>query len=412
MMRKRFLLILSFLLLLSCVSCGAPEESSSDTPANSSAVTINVYNWGQYISDGSDGCIDVNAAFTEATGIQVNYMTFETNESLYTKLKTGGSTYDVIIPSDYMVSRLIAEDMLEPLNFDNIPNYQYIDEEFKNTAYDPDNVYSVPYTWGSVGIIYNTKYVDEVTSWDSLWDERYAGKILMFDNPRDAFALAELMLGYSLNTEDYDKLQDAAELLKKQKPVVQAYVMDQIYDKMTGEEAWIAPYYAGDYFYMVDENEDLAFCFPEEGFNTFIDAMCIPKGAPNKAAAEAYINFLCDPEIAGQNMDYVGYSTPLSAAKEYMDPDMATSEVSYPSAETLERGERFLALSDLATQQMDALWLEVKIDGDITGHLITGAIVLAVIAALLIFLRIYKWKRLAVRRARKKAEQSNLNKGG
>lgn len=366
-------------------------------------VTINVYNWGQYISDGSDGYLDVNAAFTEATGIEVNYMTFDTNESLYTKLKTGGSTYDVIIPSDYMIARLIAEDMLEPLDFDHIPNYQYVDEEFKNTAYDPDNTYSVPYTWGAVGIIYNTKYVDEVTSWESLWDTQYADKILMFDNPRDAFAIAQLRLGYSLNSEDFDEFQAAAALLKEQKPVVQSYVMDQIFDKMEHEEAWIAPYYAGDYLTMVQENDALAFCYPEEGFNVFIDAMCIPKGAPNKAAAEAYINFLCSPEISGQNLEYLGYSTPISAAKQYMDPEVASSEVAYPSSDVLARGESFLALSDESTQEMDSLWLEVKTDGNITGYLIAGAAAILVIVGLVLFVTMRKRKRMAVRKARKKS---------
>ena len=186
--------------------------------------------------------------------------------------------------------------------------------------------------------------------------------------------------------------------------------MDQIYDKMTGEEAWIAPYYAGDFLFMLEENEDLAFVLPEEGFNIFIDSMCIPKGSPNKDAAEAYINFLCDPEIAGQNMDYVGYSTPLSAAKEYMDPELAESEIAYPSTEVLARGESYLALSDLATQQMDALWLEVKIDGNITGHLITGGIIIAIIAAVMLFFHLRKMKRTAVRRARKKAALANQKK--
>lgn len=397
--------MLSCMMAVGCLAVSIPTASAVEDP-----VTINVYNWGQYISDGSDGYLDVNAAFTAATGIKVNYMTFDSNESLYTKLKTGGSTFDVIIPSDYMVARLIEEDMLEPLDFDNIPNYRYIDEEFKNTSFDPTNTYSVPYTWGTVGLIYNTKYVDEITSWNALWDERYSGKILMFDNPRDAFGIAELMLGYSLNTEDYELLKDASELLKVQKPVVQAYVMDQIYDKMTGEEAWIAPYYAGDFLFMQEENEALAFVLPEEGFNIFIDSMCIPKGSANKDAAEAYINFLCDPEIAGQNMDYVGYSTPLSAAKEYMDPELAESEIAYPSSEVLARGESYLALTDLATQQMDALWLEVKIDGNITGHLITGVIVIAVIAAIMLFFHIRKMKRTAVRRARKKAALANQKK--
>lgn len=405
MKKKFFPLFLSLLLTAGCFAGSLPTAYAAEAP-----VTINVYNWGQYISDGSDGYLDVNAAFTEATGIKVNYMTFDSNESLYTKLKTGGSTFDVIIPSDYMVARLIEEDMLEPLNFDNIPNYRYIDEEFKGTSFDPTNTYSVPYTWGTVGLIYNTKYVDEVTSWNALWDSRYTGKILMFDNPRDAFGIAELILGYSLNTEDYSLLQNAAELLKEQKPVVQAYVMDQIYDKMTGEEAWIAPYYAGDFLFMQEENEDLAFVLPDEGFNIFIDSMCIPKGSSNKAAAEAYINFLCDPEIAGQNMDYVGYSTPLSAAKEHMDPELAESEIAYPSTEILARGESYLALSDLATQQADALWLEVKIDGNITGHLITGGIVIAVIAAVMLFFHLRKLKRTAARRARKKAARANQNK--
>ena len=250
------------------------------TPASAagSDVTINVYNWGQYISDGTDGYIDVNAAFTEATGIKVNYMTFDTNESLYTKLKTGGSTYDIIIPSDYMAGRLIAEGLVQEIDFGNIPNYAYIDEAYKNTAYDPDNRYSVPYTWGTTGVIYNTKYVDpaDIGGWDLLWNSKYAGKILMFDNNRDAFAIAESSLGYSLNTTSESELRACSELLAHQKPVIQQYVMDQIYDKMIGEEAWIAPYYAGDFLVMQEENEDLEFYFPEEGFNLFIDCMMIP----------------------------------------------------------------------------------------------------------------------------------------
>lgn len=393
---KRFLSTLLATLLLSTLL---------PTPAMAADhVSINVYNWGQYISDGSDGYLDVNAAFTEATGIEVNYMTFDSNESMYTKLKTGGSTYDVIIPSDYMVGRLIAEDMLEPLDFNNIPNYQYIDPAFQNTAYDPDNLYSVPYTWGAVGIIYNTKYVDEVTSWAALWDERYAGKILMFDNPRDAFAIAQFRLGFSVNDENDDQYQAAALLLREQKPVVQDHVMDQIFDKMEHEEAWIAPYYAGDYLMMVQENDALAFCYPSEGFNVFIDAMCIPKGAPHKAAAEAYINFLCSPEISGQNLEYLGYSAPSSAARAFMDPDVAQNEVAYPSEETLARGQSFLPLSDDATQLLDSLWLEVKTSGDISGYLVGFGVAAAVIAVLCLTVSLRKRKRMAVRIARKKRE--------
>ena len=360
--------------------------------------TINVYNWGQYISDGTDGSLDVIAAFEEETGIKVKYVTFDSNETMYTKLKTGGSSYDVIIPSDYMVGRLIAEDMLEPLNFDNIPNYQYVDESFRNTAYDPDNLYSVPYTWGTVGLIYNSKYVDNVTGWSSLWDPQYAGKILMFDNCRDAFAIAELRLGYSINSSDPAEYQEAANLLQQQKPYVQQYVMDQIFSKMEREEAWLAPYYAGDYLTMVEENPDLSFCLPEEGFNMFIDAMCIPKGCTNKEGAEAFINFLCDPEISGRNMDYLGYSTPISAAKEYMDPEVANDPVAYPDAEALSRGSSFLALPTESTQLMDSLWLTVKTAGGNTSfYLWSSSAVLILVVGLLTIAKIRKKRRIARR---------------
>ncbi len=337
--------------ILALSGCG-----SSDT------VTINVYNWGLNIADGSDGYIDVIAKFEEAyPNIKVNYTTYESNEDLYNKLVTGGVSYDVIIPSDYMIARLIDEGYLQELNFDNIPNYELVDDTFKNQSYDPENKYSVPYTWGTVGIIYNTKYVDEadVGSWDLLWNEKYAGNILMFGNPRDAFAVAEARLGYSFNTEDPDELQAAADLLKEQKPLVQQYVMDQVYDAMDNEEAWIATYYAGDCMLMMQENEDLAFYLPEEeSFNTFIDAMCIPTCAEHKEEAETFINFLCEPEISGGNMDYIGYGTPVSAAKDYMDPEMANDPVAYPDAETLKRGEAFGMLSVEAQQLMDKLWLE------------------------------------------------------
>jgi len=364
---------------------------------------INVYNWGQYISDGSDGFIDVNKAFTEATGIKVNYMTFDSNESMYTKLKTGGSTYDVIIPSDYMVGKLIAEDMLLPLNFDNIPNYQYIDEAYKNTSFDPDNLYSVPYTWGTVGVIYNSRYVDEadIGSWDLLWNEKYAGKILMFDNPRDAFAIAEARLGYSLNTGDEAALTECAELLIGQKFLVQSYVMDQIYDKMVRGEALIAPYYAGDYLQMSDENEDLAFYFPEEGFNFFIDAMCIPSCCTDKEGAEAYINFLCSPEVCGENLSYLGYSVPETAAKEYVETESTQADIAYPSPDILARGEAYLALDQQSNQVMDKLWLSVKTAGGVgTGPIVSMCVFAAAIAAWLIF-RTARDKRRKARRCMK-----------
>ena len=330
----------------------------------SEQVTINVYNWGQYISDGSDDTLDVIAAFEEAyPNIKVNYSTYDSNEIMYAKLANGGITVDVIIPSDYMIGRLIHEDMLLELDFDNIPNYQYIDENFKNTSYDPQNKYSVPYTWGTVGLLYNTKYVDEadVTGWELLWNEKYTGKILTFGNSRDAFGVTQYLLGYDVNSTDKAELQKCAEKLKEQKPVLQNYVMDEIFAIMENEEAWIAPYYAGDCLTMMDNNPDLDFYLPEDqGFNLFIDAMCIPKCASQKEAAETFINFLCEPEIAAGNMEWIGYGTPLSAAKEYMDPEILEDPVTYPSQEVLANGTSFAYLPDEITRYVEELFMKVR----------------------------------------------------
>jgi len=333
-------------------------------PHTQEQITLNVYNWGQYIADGSDDSMEVIAEFEKRyPHIKVNYSTYDSNEIMYSKLSNGGITVDVIIPSDYMIARLISEDMLLPLNFDNIPNYQYIDENFRNTAYDPENIYSVPYTWGTVGILYNTKYVDEadVTGWELLWNEKYTGKTLMFGNSRDAFGIAQFMLGYDINTTDKAQLDQCAELLKKQKPVLQQYVMDEIFAIMQNEEAWIAPYYAGDCLTMMGENENLDFYLPEDqGFNMFIDAMCIPTCAREKEAAELFINFLCDPEIAGANMDWICYGTPLSAAKEFIDPEMVNDPVTYPNEEALVNGSSFAYLPEDISRYMESLFMEVR----------------------------------------------------
>lgn len=356
-MKKVICVVLSVLLAVSCLAglsgCGSSKKT-----------TLYVYNWGQYISEGDDGSLDVIAAFEEAyPNIRVQYSTYDSNEIMYSKLANGGITVDVIIPSDYMIGRMVQEGMLEELNFDNIPNYQYIDDSFKNTSYDPENKYSVPYTWGTVGIIYNTKYVDEadVTGWELLWNEKYAGKILMFDNSRDAFGIAEYLLGYDVNTTDETELQACAAKLAEQKPVVQQYVMDQIFDAMENEEAWIAPYYAGDYLTMVEENPDLAFYRPTaQGYNMFIDAMCIPTCCQEKEAAEAFINFLCSPEISSANMAFLGYSVPSTAAKELMDPEVAGSEVAYPDADTLTTGTSFNFLPEETSRYMESLFMEVR----------------------------------------------------
>ena len=332
--------------------------------ARQDTVTLNVQNWGQNIADGSDDTMDIIAEFERRyPNIKVNYSTYDSNEVLYTKLNMGGTPVDVIIPSDYMIARMIGEDMLLELDFENIPNYQYIDEAYRNTDYDPENKYSVPYTWGTVGIVYNTKYVDpaDVTGWELLWNAEYAGKILMFDNSRDAFGIAQYMLGYDVNTTDKAQLEKCADLLRQQKPLVQAYVMDQIYSSMINEEAWIAPYYAGDIMCMMDENEDLAFYLPEnQNFNRFIDAMCIPTCAEEKEAAELFINFMCDPEISGANMDYICYASPISEAKNFMDESLAENPVIYPEESVLERGQGFQFLPEDISRYMESLFMQVR----------------------------------------------------
>ncbi len=359
-------------------------------------VVLNVYNWGMNIADGTDDTMDIIAEFEERTGIKVNYSTYESNEVLYSKLKNGGISVDVIIPSDYMIERMIKENMLLPLDFGNIPNFSYVDEQFRNPAFDPENKYSVPYTWGTLGILYNTKYVSEedVTGWELLWNEKYAGKILMIDNPRDAFGIAQYKLGYSVNTTDKSELQKCADELAKQRPLVQQYVMDQIYATMQNEEAYIAPYYAGDCMLMMEENENLAFYLPEhQGFNLFTDAMCIPTCCEEKEAAELFINFLCDPEISGANMDYICYGSPISAAKDYMEDYLADSEIVYPSEEVLEHGSAYGYVPEDTTRFVEGLYQQATKTGSddpedsgqsILPIVIVGAIVCGTATALLL----------------------------
>ncbi len=358
---RKVLSLIMLLALLSALLCGCGDEGVS----SGDKITLNIYNWGQYISDGSEDSLDVIAAFEEAyPWIDVNYSTFDSNEVMYTKIAAGGITVDLIIPSDYMIARMIQEGMLLELDKSNIPNYQYVDKDLRGQPYDPEDKYSVPYAWGTVGIIYNTKYVDEedVIGWDLLWNEKYDDKILMFDNSRDAFGIAALKLGYDLNTTDETELQHCADELAKQKPLVQQYVMDQIFDLMENEEAWIAPYYAGDYVVMAEENEDLAFYLPqEEGFNRFVDAMCIPTCAQQKEAAELFINFVCDPQIAAANMEWIAYSTPISEARQYMDPEMANDPVAYPPAEILAHGTSYNYLPPSVSRYVESLFMIVRI---------------------------------------------------
>ena len=324
-------------------------------------VTLNVYNWGEYISNGSDDSVDVVDAFQKLTGIHVNYTTFDSNESLYAKLKSGAADYDVIIPSDYMVAKMISEGMLAKLNFDNIPNFQNIDEVYRNADYDPANEYTVPYMLCTTGIIYNTTMVDQApTSWADLWDEQYADNILMFNNSRDAYAIAAFKAGKSINPESTEEVDEVVEELKAQKPLVQAYVMDEIFDKMIGGEAAIGVYYSGDAITMIDDNPDLAWVFPEEGSVLSVDSMCVPATSENQEAAEMFINFMCEVDVGKANAEYIGYTTPMQAVWEVLDEDLKYSEIAFPSEEIEAKEKVFTALSDDVNSELDVKWSEMK----------------------------------------------------
>lgn len=400
-MKRLTALAFALMLILSCL----PLTAAAEAPAYSDSVDwdkfrgkdieINVYNWGEYISidEGEEGDFDTNAEFERLTGIKVNYTTFASNEELYAKLKNGGFTYDVIIPSDYMIGRLINEDMLLPLDFDNIPNVKYIDSTL-DQSYDPERQYSVPYTWGYVGLIYNTTMVDEdddVESWDILWNEKYANNILMFNNSRDAFAIALFRNGCSVNTTDEDELKDAAADLKEQKPLVQSYVMDEIFDKMIGGEAALAPYYAGDAVTMMADNPDLAFAIPKEGTNRFVDAMCIPKGAVHKEAAEMYINFMCETRTAYANIDYICYSTPHTEAYKLLSDEIKNDTRYYPGEALPKTAEVFQALPQKTTRSIDSMWTDIMTNTATSPWL--TPIFLAASLGIIIFLNVRRGKK-------------------
>lgn len=324
--------------------------------------SINVFNWGEYISDGSEGTIDVNKAFEKLTGVKVNYLFFDSNESMYTKLKGGGVSYDIVIPSDYMIAKMINEDMLLKLDFSKLDNYHYIANQYKDLYFDPNNEYSVPYNVGMVGVIYNTTVVKETpTSWSLLWDEKYKNNILTFNNPRDAFGTAQKLLGISFNTTDENEWCAAAEALKEQKKVLKSYVMDEIYDKMEIGEAAIAPYYAGDFLSMYDNNPDLAFFYPKEGTNIFVDSACIPKSSKNYEAALMYINFLLEPEIALANAEYICYASPNTSVIENEEYTYYKNEILYPEEENTPPTEFYYDMDEKTKKLYESLWEDVKL---------------------------------------------------
>lgn len=329
---------------------------------------VNVCSWGEYIDE------NLITQFEEETGIRVNYQTAESNEALYSLIKMGGADFDVIVPSDYMIARLIEEDMLAELDYDNIPNFDLIDDTYKHLSYDPENKYTVPYTWGALGIIYNTAMVSEpITSWSAMFDPQYAGQVLMINNSRDAIGAALLSLGYSLNTTDESQLEEAFNLIKQAKDngVYQAFVMDEVFGKMEGGNAAIAMYYAGDYLTMLENNEDLAFVIPEEGSNWFVDAMCVLKSSQHKDEAEEWINFIASTDANLANMDYIWYASPnAEALEEYpayyqevndeeLDPELY--EIMAPSEETLARCELYENLPKATLRLYDSLWTRLGI---------------------------------------------------
>ena len=401
-------------LLLVCILVAICAGAFSSCEKADETLTLYVYNWGEYISDGSDESVDTNAEFEkyckEVLGItvKVNYSTFASNESMYSKVSSGSTKYDVIIPSDYMIERMIKEDMLEPLDLSKIPNYQYIDESFKgeNIYYEcgSEELYSVPYFYGMIGVIYNTSIVDEndeqIGSWDLMWDEQYKGDILQFNNSRDAFGTAQYKLGLDVNNEDEAQWRLALDELLEQKKIVQGYVMDEIFNKMQSGSAAIAAYYAGDYLSMYENNEDLAFFYPQEGTNSYIDAMCIPKNAQNKDLAHEYINFMCSHDIAMANALYTYYASPVTTVVE--DPEYQDEmgeyaiDILYNQADDVP-SQAYLNLSADALAMQNVLWEELKAKSSIGNGIYIGCgVILGVLAVIGIYQLVKKrrWSKL------------------
>ena len=382
-MKKRFmtLLMLALFCLLVPLLCSCEDRES---------VTLYVYNWGEYISDGSEGSLDVNAAFAEwyentyGVRVKVNYSTYSSNEDMYAKLSSGAANYDIVVPSDYMIARMIDEGLLRPLTMSNIPNVQYIDYAamFGGDApyYDPTNAYSVPYTYGTVGIIYNKTMVDEADlgTWNVMWDEKYTGNVLQFNNSRDAFATALFKLGYSVNTESEEQWREALALLMQQKPIVQGYVMDEIFNKMENGSAAIAPYYAGDFFTMYADNEDLGFSYPKEGTNVFVDAMCVPASSQNPEIAERYINFMLTREAAIANAEYMCYACPNTLVVNDPEYQAYMTDV-HPDALEILYGttdlklEFYQNLPEERLMLLNSLWEDLKIESPINTAIIVMA---------------------------------------
>jgi len=336
--------------------CGLTLTLLSGCAKDDGQVVLNVYNWGDYIDE------DILDTFESETGIKVNYETFATNEEMYTKIKRGGTNYDIAIPSDYMIEKMITEDMLEPINLDKIPNYANIDDQFKNLAFDPDNAYSVPYFWGTVGIIYNTNIIkEEIDSWDVLWDEKYKDQFTMIDSQRDSIMVALKKLGYSMNTRSLDELNAAKEALIEQKPLVLAYAGDNVKDMLISEEAAMAVVWSGEASTVIQAYDYFKYALPKEGSNKWFDNVVIPKGSEHVDAAHQFIDFLCRGDIGYLNADYVGYATCNTETMKLLDPALMGTTYAYPDKALLENFEVFLDPGDFV-EAYDRAWTEIKAD--------------------------------------------------
>ena len=357
-MKKVLSALLSAVVAVSAAACfsGCGGEGGKEDKGE-----VNVYNWGEYIADGQDGLMDVIDEFEKETGIKVNYTTYETNEELYNMLKSSNVSYDVIVPSDYMVTKLIDENMLQELDFNNIPNYKNIEDRFKKLSCDPDGKFTVCYNWGVTAMVYDkTKVKTKPDSWEALWDESLKGDILMINNSRDAMAIAMQTLGINPANCTKTDVDKAAEKLKAQKPLLKKYVMDQVFTEMESSQAAIAPYYAGDIAAMMEENEDLDYAFPKDGSNLFYDAFCIPTCSKNKANAEAFINFMHKPEIAAENCKYLRYGCPNAEAVKLLPDEIKNSELTLPKQEYLDKCYVFTNVDEETYQYMQEAFVKIQ----------------------------------------------------
>ena len=353
---KRLKLLTAPLLIVFLSMTAAACGSGTTAGDTASKVTINVYNWGDYIAENTVS--DFEAKYPN---IKVNYETFTTNEDMYVKIKSGGSSYDIAIPSDYMIKRMLDENMLNKINMQNIPNYSLIDSRFKNLSYDPANEYSVPYMWGTVGILYNKTMVKEkVDSWRILWDKKYDKQIFMPDSERDSIGITLKMLGFSMNTKNIGELEEAKKALMEQKPIVLAYVVDEVKDKMIEGEGALAVVWSGDAFYCMSENPDLDYAIPKEGSYLWFDAMVIPKTSKHQKEAETFINYMCETETAFQNAEYIGYATPHAEARKKLDPGLTSNRNAYPEPEDLQKAEIFEYPGDELNKEYSRIWTEIK----------------------------------------------------